>query len=173
MIVKTLLSAWALLALSMSPVVLANPSAALDAPTGAVVLKMKGNINRKNGESEAHFDFEMLKALPQHGFDTGTPWTSGVSHYSGPLMRDLLEYVGATGNTVKVSALNGYEAEIPVDDFYDYDVILALERNNQPMPIREYGPLWVLYPFDQDDALLNEKIRFRAVWQVMRIDALE
>lgn len=170
---KTLLSVWALLALSMSPAVLADSFTALDAPDGAVVLEVKGNIERKNAKAEAHFDMQMLKALPQHGFDTGTPWTSGVSHYSGPLMRDLLEHVGATGEAVKVSALNGYEAEIPVEDFYDYDVILALERNNQPMPIREYGPLWVLYPFDQDEVLLNEKIRFRAVWQVMRIDALD
>jgi len=32
--------------------------------------------------------------------------------------------------------------------------------------------LWVLYPFDQDEVLLSEKIRFRAVWQVMHINVL-
>ncbi|MBZ5486076.1 molybdopterin-dependent oxidoreductase [Halomonas aquamarina] len=172
MIVKTLLAGWALMALCVSQGAQAAPDEALPAPDGAVILEVKGNIKHQNAEGEAHLDMAMLKALPQHGFDTSTPWTGGVSHYSGPLMRDLLEYVGAESETVQVSALNGYAAEIPMTDFDDYEVILALERNGEPMPIREYGPLWVLYPFDQDEVLLSEKIRFRAVWQVMRIDAL-
>ncbi len=171
-IVKMLLAGWVLMALCVSQAAQAAPDEALPAPTGTVLLEVKGNVAHQNSAGEAHLDMAMLKSLPQHGFDTNTPWTSGVSHYSGPLMRDLLEYVGADSDAVQVSALNGYAAEIPMEDFYDYDVILALERNGEPMPIREYGPLWVLYPFDQDEVLLSEKIRFRAVWQVMRIDAL-
>lgn len=170
---KALLMGALLLALCIPQTGMAGESGALDVPEGAVLLEIRGNITHENALEGAHFDFAMLKDLPQFGFDTSTPWTSGVSYYSGPLIRDLLERVGTHSEVIRVSALNGYEAEIPVSDFYDYDVILALERNGEPMPIREYGPLWVLYPFDQDEALLNEKMRFRAVWQVMRIDALK
>ncbi|TVP48628.1 MAG: oxidoreductase [Halomonas sp.] len=149
---------------------LANMAADLDLPNGPVILTVKGNIANTNVADEAQFDRAMLEALPQHEFETGTPWTEGVSRYQGPLMRDLLAHLGIDSEAVHVNALNGYEAEIPVSDFDDYDVILALQKDDQAIPVREYGPLWVLYPFDQDEALLSEKIRFRAVWQVMNIN---
>ncbi|MBR2514244.1 MAG: molybdopterin-dependent oxidoreductase [Halomonas sp.] len=177
MAVKALLLGSIMLAFSIPQMGQAETQTALELPDGPVILKVKGDIARTNistgtsdnGE-EAHFDREMLQSLPQHAFETGTPWTEGVSHYSGPLMRTLLEHLGVEAESVHVLALNGYEADIPLSDFYDYDVILTLERDQKAIPIREYGPLWVLYPFDQDEELLSEKIRFRAVWQVMQIN---
>lgn len=167
---KVLLIGCALLILGMPVTGLANVELELDPPSGPVILTVKGNIAHTNVADEAQFDLAMLKALPQHEFETSTPWTEGVSLYQGPLMRDLLAHLGAESEAVHVNALNGYEAEIPVSNFEDYDVILALQKDDQAIPIREYGPLWVLYPFDQDESLLSEKIRFRAVWQVMNIN---
>ena len=167
---KALLLGWIMLAFSIPHTGLAETADSLAAPSGPVILKLDGDIAVTNVGEEAHFDRAVLSALPQHEFTTGTPWTEGNSHYRGPLMRTLLEQVGAEGKIINVVALNGYEAEIPVADFYDYDVILALERDEKAIPIREYGPLWVLYPFDQDKALLSERVRFRAVWQVMHIN---
>jgi len=177
-----------MLALSIPAMGLVHTEAPLEMPEGPVILTVSGDITHFNTTQGARFDRAMLQALPQHSFETGTPWTEGSSTYSGPLMRTLLEHVGLPGadkrlgnssrnssrnsseNSVYVSALNGFEAEIPISDFYKYDVILALERDGQSIPIREYGPLWVLYPFSQDEALLSEKMRFRAVWQVMQIN---
>ncbi|AYF34148.1 oxidoreductase [Vreelandella alkaliphila] len=177
---KAFLLGWIMLALSIPVTSHARTDASLDMPEGPVILTISGDITHFNATQGARFDRDMLQALPQHSFETGTPWTEGSSTYSGPLMRTLLEHVGLPGsgnssgnsseNSVYVSALNGFEAEIPISDFYEYDVILALERNGQSIPIREYGPLWVLYPFSQDEALLSEKMRFRAVWQVMQIN---
>lgn len=167
---KAMLLGWIMLAFSIPHAVLAETTKPLEAPEGPVILTVDGGIGATNAEQQAQFDHEMLLALPQHSFTTGTPWTEGKSHYRGPLMRTLLEFLESEGDTVNVAALNGYEAEIPISDFYDYDVILALERDDQAIPIREYGPLWVLYPFDHDEALLSERMRFRAVWQVMHIN---
>lgn len=167
---KALLNGFAMLVFSIPLAGQANIEAELGSPSGPVILTVKGNITHSNVADEAQFDRAMLEALPQHEFETGTPWTEGSSLYRGPLMRDLLAHLGSESEAVHVNALNGYEAEIPVSDFEDYDVILALQKDNQAIPIREYGPLWVLYPFDQDEALLSEKIRFRAVWQVMNIN---
>lgn len=169
---KALLMGWIVLVFSTPHALWAQEQTALEPPNGSVILKVTGEIlhaNTECGGKAARFDRDMLQALPQHAFRTNTPWTEGASDYSGPLMRTLLEHLGASGKRLHVKALNGYEATIPVDDFYDYDVILALERDQRAIPIREYGPLWVLYPFYQDDKLLSEKIRFRAVWQVMQI----
>jgi hypothetical protein len=145
---------------------------ALALPQGPVILKITGAIDRANVGDEAHFDRAMLNALPQHDVRTDTPWTDQAHDYRGPLMRELLAHVGAQGEHVYVAALNGYDVKIPTDDFASYDVLLAIESDGEPMPIREYGPLWVLYPFDDHEVLLSEKMRFRAVWQVMRIDVL-
>nr|WP_284046885.1 molybdopterin-dependent oxidoreductase [Halomonas llamarensis] len=147
-------------------------SVSLALPQGPVILTISGAIERTNVDDEAHFDRTMLNALPQHEVRTDTPWTEQAHVYRGPLMRELLAHVGAQGEHVLVAALNGYDVKIPSDDFVAYDVLLAIESDGEPMPIREYGPLWVLYPFDYHEVLLSEKMRFRAVWQVMRINVL-
>jgi hypothetical protein len=41
-----------------------------------------------------------------------------------------------------------------------------MKRNGDSMAIRDLGPLFVLYPFDDHPELLTEMIRFRSVWQV-------
>lgn len=169
---KALLLGWVVLMSSTPLAGLAESINGLSIPEGAIVLTVSGNIDHTNVGGEAQFDRTMLAALPQHEFETSTPWTEGSSHYSGPLMRDLLALVSTDCDSVHVSALNGYEAEIPVSDFNDHEVILAMTKDGEAIPIREYGPLWVLYPFDQDETLLSEKIRFRAVWQVMHINVL-
>lgn len=147
----------------------ADTEPTLPCPTEPVILRVTGDIALTNVNDEAHFDRPMLHTLPFHEFATGTPWTEGVSVYSGPLLRDFLSRLGAEGEQIHVRALNGYEAYIPFADLEEHDVLLAMERDGEAMPIRDYGPLWVLYPFDQNAELLSEKIRFRAVWQVMHI----
>lgn len=167
---KALLLGWVVLIFSTPLAGLAETTDDLGVPSGPVILTVSGNVGLTNVGGDAKFDRAMLEALPQHEFVTSTPWTESSNHYRGPLMRDLLARLNAESDAVHVAALNGYEAEIPVSDFEEYDVILALEKDGNAIPIREYGPLWVLYPFDQDEALLSEKIRFRAVWQVMHIN---
>lgn len=149
---------------------IAHAGHVLPVPEDHVVLKVSGNITHTNVGDEAHFDYAMLAELPQHQYTTGTPWTRLPFHYRGPLMRDLLAYLEADSKHVRVSALNGYEAYIPIRDFSEFDVMLAMKRNGEPISIREYGPLWVLYPFDRHTELWNESFRSRAVWQVMKID---
>ncbi|ATJ83981.1 oxidoreductase [Halomonas beimenensis] len=144
-------------------------AAPLPAPQGPVVLTVTGDIRHTNGDGVARFDRAMLEALPSRSIITDTPWHDAAGRFEGPLAEALLEAVGAQGDHVRVVALNGFEAEIPVSDFERYGVILAMTRNGEIMPIRRFGPLFVLYPFDAHPELLTEAIRFRSVWQVTRI----
>lgn len=147
--------------------VLATP---LPAPSGRVLLTLSGDIAHTNAGDEAHFDRAMLEALPTRIIETHTPWHRGNGRYQGPLIRALLERVGADdAEQVRIRALNHYEAEVPVVDLRRHDVILAMSRDGEPLSIREYGPLFVLYPFDDHPELLTEAIRFRSVWHVERI----
>ncbi|MCG7577062.1 MULTISPECIES: molybdopterin-dependent oxidoreductase [unclassified Halomonas] len=147
-----------------------NAAQALDAPTGTVILEVAGNISQTNVGDEAHFDKAMLEALTQRTTNTSTPWHDGVVSFEGPLGRALLEAVGADGEQLNVVALNDYSSKVPVSDFYDHEVILAMRADGQPLRVRDHGPLFIIYPFDETPALLNEEVLTRSVWQIKRIE---
>jgi hypothetical protein len=157
----------------LSACLLLNAQAhALDPPTGRVILTVTGDIATTNVGNEARFDREMLLALPQHETVTRTPWHDGVVRFTGPLGRDLMATIGARGDNLRVTALNDYAADIPVADLREHDVILAMNMDGVPMSVRDQGPLFVIYPFDDSPQLLNEEVLMRSVWQVHRIDVI-
>lgn len=143
----------------------------LPEPQGDVLLSVAGDIAHPNVGSEARFDRKLLLALSPLTVCTRTPWHREPGCFQGPLLRKVLEAAGVQSNSVVVHALNGYRAEISVQELHDYDVILAMSRNGEPIPIREFGPLFVLYPFDAYPELHTEAIRFRSVWHVTKIHA--
>ncbi len=149
---------------------LAGSGHALEGPTGPVILTVSGNIGVTNAGDEAHFDREMLESLEQHTTRTHTPWHDGRVTFTGPLGRDVLDAVGAQGNMLRVTALNDYGANVPVADLMEYDVILAMTLDGAPLRVRDQGPLFIIYPFDEFPELLTEKVMTRSVWQVVHID---
>ncbi|EHJ93363.1 hypothetical protein KUC_0310 [Vreelandella boliviensis LC1] len=151
-------------------ITLLSPQAiALEAPEGPVMLVVSGKVGQPNVGDEAHFDRAMLEVLVQHETTTRTPWYDGMTRFSGPLGRAILEAAGAEGENMRVVALNEYAATIPVSDVEQYDVILAMQANGKVLRVRDQGPLFVIYPFDKHPELLNEEIFSRSVWQVARI----
>ena len=144
-------------------------AAGLPAPSGPVVLTVYGNIANTNAEGRAEFDRAMLDALPQRTTTTQTPWYDGEQSFTGPLAMAVLEQVGASGSSVTVTALNDYSADIPMSDLETYPVILANQLNGETLSVRDKGPLFVIYPFDEQRDLYNEVIFGRSVWQVTAI----
>lgn len=142
----------------------------LEAPQGPVILTVSGELENTNAGDRAQFDRAMLEALPQHETVTHTPWHDGAVSFVGPLGRTLLDAVGSEGRELRIMALNDYSATVPVRDFYKYDVIFAMSANGQPLQVRDQGPLFVIYPFDQASSLMNEVTLSRSVWQVNRIE---
>lgn len=141
----------------------------LPAPQGPVVLTVSGAISHSNGNGVAQFDQAMLDALPQRTTVTKTPWYEGPQTFSGPLMSGLLEAVGATGETIKVTALNDYSADIPLQDVLSYPVILADRLDDTLLSVRDKGPLFVIYPFDEFRELYDEVHFGQSVWQINAI----
>ena len=156
--------------LAASLALMSTCTVALDAPEGRVILVVSGKVGQPNVGDEVHFDKAMLEALGQHETITHTPWYDGAVSFSGPLGRAILEAAGAEGESLRVVALNEYASTIPVSDFENYDVIFAMQANGQVLRIRDQGPLFIIYPFDQHPELLNEEVLMRSVWQVARIN---
>ena len=144
-------------------------AAALDKPAGDVVLTISGKVASPNAGQRAVFDMAMLEKLPQHSFSTQTPWHTGPTKFTGPLLRDVLAAAGANGSKLVAVALNDYKTDIPFSDASRYDVIVARLLNDKPMPVREKGPLFIIYPFDSKAELKAETFYNRSAWQLHQL----
>ncbi|TEA79381.1 hypothetical protein ERE07_08100 [Allopusillimonas ginsengisoli] len=151
---------------------LAENSNVLPVAKGKIVLEVYGAIRSTNADEVAQYDWAMLQAFPRVQIETHTSVTDGVHTFDGFLVRDLLEQVGASGAVVVATALNYYEIEIPIEDFNDYDVILAYAMDGKRLRSREKGPLWVVYPRDDHPELQDIRYDYRWVWQVFRLNVL-
>lgn len=145
-------------------------AAALDQPAGPVVLTVSGRVRSPNDGAAANFDMAMLERLPQTSFTTRTPWYAQARKFTGPLLRDVLAAAGANGALLRAIALNDYMVEIPADDAARHDVIVARLLDDKPMPVRDKGPLFVVYPFDAQPGLRNPTYYSRSAWQLRTIE---
>ena len=137
------------------------------------LLTVSGRIGRVNNETTGTFDFsepDFLK-LATTSITTGTPWTP-TSVFVGPLLVDVMQAAGVTSGTLTFKTLDDYSAPIPWEDLVRYGVILAHSQDGQRLNNKRWGPLWTIYPRDQNPAALRGPIaESRFIWQVDRIEA--
>ncbi|CAN1546102.1 Oxidoreductase, molybdopterin-binding domain containing protein [Burkholderiaceae bacterium] len=145
-------------------------SGPLAAPTGKVVLTVTGNISKHNANKQALFDLKMIEALPQHSFTTRTPWYSTPVKFTGPKLADVLAAVGAQGKDIQAVAINNYQITIPISDAERFPVVMAWKINDQPIPVRAKGPLFIAFPYDDDAALRTAQYYERSIWQLKQIN---
>lgn len=154
----------------LSSAALAAPAWALEPPAEAVVLSISGKLNRPNREGRALFDMAMLAALPQHSITQRTPWYPGPRKFTGPLLREVLAAAGAQGQSIEAIAINDYRVTIPMEDCQQHAVLLARLMDDKPMPLRDKGPLFIIYPFDDDVRLRSSVYYSRCAWQLKALD---
>ena len=145
----------------------------LPVPTGPVVLTIAGAISETNVDGTAQFDVQMLQDLGVVEFATATNWTEGVITFTDPALGAVLDRVGADGTTLRAMAINDYFADMPLDEARQEGPILAFWMNGEEMSLRDKGPLWIIYPFDDNADFRNEEIFRRSVWQLDRLDVME
>lgn len=145
---------------------------ALEVPANEVVLSIGGQVRTPNRRDQALFDMAMLERLPQTSFVTRTPWFSQPRKFTGPLLRDVLRAAGGQGQTLRVTALNDYRVDIPIDDIQRWDVLLARLLDDRPMSVRDKGPLFIIYPLDSRAELRSPLYFSRCAWQLKGIEVL-
>lgn len=122
------------------------------------------------GKSHA-FSMAALQAMPSETVATETPWTDGMRSYRGVPLAHLLKTVQAKNvQSMKVTALNDYHAVVDYPAIQKYPVILAYEADGKVMRVRDKGPLWLLYPLSDYEALRVPKRHSEMVWQVRTIE---
>jgi hypothetical protein len=140
-------------------------------PSGAgkPILTVSGKISSGTIDNMLQFDRDALEALGTVTIETNTPWYKGAQKFEGVPLDKLMQKVGASGEKVVAVALNDYSSEIPIEDFAKYNVILALKRDGEYMPVRDKGPLFIVYPYDSNAELRSQKFYSRSVWQGARL----
>jgi len=115
---------------------------------------------------------EQLDEMPKIMIATENEFADGVVTYRGPLARDVIAPLGVDRDaTLRLTAANDYSIDIPVSDFFDFDVILAMEADGKRLSRREKGPLWLMYPISDHPKFRGRPYSDRLIWQVVRIEA--
>jgi hypothetical protein len=131
---------------------------------GSTVLTVSGPDGRT-----INYDLAALEALDSTTIETHTSWTDGLQRFTGVRASLLLAPVAGQGTRVQAVALNDYKSSMALRDLTDYPVIIAYKRNGQYMPIRDKGPLWIIFPQDDHPELRGLETDQKMAWQLRRL----
>jgi hypothetical protein len=177
-----------LLGLCLTVAASAASAADLEKPKGPVVLTVHGNIANVNRgalndfddaffkfgnvsfDKAAQFDLAMLEKLGKKKLTVKYDTWPRAYTFEGPLLRDVLKAAGAKGKTMKVYALDGYGAEIPLAEAQQYDALLAVKANGSYLGLGGRGPTWLVYPRDDKHPALKSQDDAKWVWSAVRIE---
>jgi hypothetical protein len=128
-------------------------------------------LSRGPGGETLELTLAELAELPQVTVVTENEFSNGLVAYRGPLARDVLEQLALMQfETLRFTAANDYYIEIPVTDFRDYEVILAMQADGVPLARRDKGPLWLMYPISDHEELTDPIYIHRLIWQVEKVE---
>jgi len=137
-----------------------------------VILTVSGDVGPNDGQNTWAFDRKALEALPSQLIETTTIWTEGMQSFEGVSLDVLLNHVQAEEGTIRAVALNDYAVTIPTSDAKEGGPIVAYSRNSRAMSVRDKGPLWIIYPYDANEAYQSEEIYARSIWQLNRLEVV-
>ncbi len=139
------------------------------AAADGVLLTVSGDVARPDGPAGALFDDARLAALPQVTFATATLWTPRPQTFEGPPLAAVLEAAGAGPGAIEALAANAYRAQIDRRLIGPGAPIVARRIDGRPFGLRHRGPLWIMFPFDDNPAFRQESVYFQCVWQLIAL----
>ena len=146
--------------------------AALVAFCAAAAAQTPLTLTGPSGERQSYHLAE-LDSLPQISFETRTVWTSGEITFSGVSLAHLVDHAALDGEILRLTALNDYFVDLPVDDIGPQFPIVATRMDGLEMSVRNKGPYWLVYPYDMSDAYQTEVIFARSIWSLTEIMVIE
>jgi len=114
-----------------------------------------------------------LDAMDQVSFSTSTIWTDDEVTFSGVPLKTLLTALNTDGTSVEMVALNDYKVTMPLADLEDNAPIIATRMDGETMSVRDKGPYWVVFPYDQDPKYRVETIYTFSIWQLKRLKVVD
>jgi len=146
------------------------PARAEETGATAPLLTISGRITHAGADGRLVLDANALAALPRQTVTAETPWTEGPTTFEGVSLKAVLDLAGAEGSQLHAIALNDYAVDIPIADADDPRIIIADTMNGTKLRVRDFGPLWIVYPLSDDAAYRNEATYSKMIWQLNRIE---
>lgn len=167
---KTVLAIFLLVVLLFAFQKESSASGVLPKPSQRVVLNVTGNISKQNIAGGIALDRAMLESMKTHRFKTKTHWDPKPQEFEGVLVSDFLRYTGAKSKDFKATAYDDYQVSIKDVDFDKYPIILAYKLNGKYMSLRNKGPIWLMFPWDDYPELKTTLNHTMSIYQVKEID---
>lgn len=128
-------------------------------------------ISGPNGE--VSLSQEDILAMSDQQVVTQTPWTDGTLTFRGAPLEAVLALAGIDDGWVNARGLNNYSINVPVDQALAAKAFLAVHMNGELMRIKDKGPFWIVFPWDEHPELLTREIRTWSVWQLQALSVLD
>lgn len=144
----------------------------LPAPARASKDCVPGNfLTLKAGQKTWKISEEKINLLAKNKIITSTHWSKSGT-YSGPLLSDVIHLAGLFENPKKLTIYtwDNFKSSLPYADMKRYGVILATSFEGKKLKLSDWGPLYIVYPYDEYMELQTPAGLMKIVWQVCRID---
>lgn len=125
-------------------------------------------IHSSELNSPIKLTYQDLYKLPKSKIKTNTPWTE-TSDFEGVSVKDLFQHYKIPIQSMELTALNNYIIKVPKEDIASYSPIIAFHHNGKRMRIRDFGPLWLIYPLDEHRELWSKMHYSKMIWQLHKI----
>ncbi|MGF1788311.1 hypothetical protein L4D00_21165 [Photobacterium swingsii] len=135
------------------------------------------SITNNESDTVLGYTIEDLDRLSEDTLSTVTPWTKSKDLYDGIYLNQLIEDAGYRVDnikSIKVSALNDYEVEIPKQTLLSKKYFLAFYKNGKQIPLRQKGPLTIILDFSdikEGNNVLD--ITYDLAWFVNKIEIIK
>ena len=131
-------------------------------------------ISNAEGETSiVEYSADQLLSLESTEIVTTNDYVDHEATFTGPRISTLLAAAKiGTDSMIRATALNDYSVEIPAEDILDYDVIIAVLMDGEPMSVRDKGPYWVIYPMNENPELKEAQYNDRLIWQLASIEVI-
>ncbi|MEX2366227.1 MAG: molybdopterin-dependent oxidoreductase [Pseudohongiellaceae bacterium] len=124
-------------------------------------------------DGEFSFSQQDILAMSDQEVITETPWTDGTMTFRGASLAAVLSEVGIEQGWVNARGLNNYAVNLPIEQVFAAKAFLAVHMNGELMRIKDKGPFWIIFPWDEHPDLLTREIRSWSVWQLQALSVLD
>ena len=144
----------------------------IPSPEQEAILTVSGNIKTTNQDDTIVMDIPTIESAGLVEYTISVdPFADREIVYQGVLMNDLLDLwqVEEDATTLKMTALNDYQVDVPLELVRDYPVIFALKADGEYMSIADKGPAMLVFPYDHFEFEQPGTNRYW-IWQIKSID---
>jgi hypothetical protein len=147
-----------------------KPGSTVPVPADKTILTVTGKIGTTNSGSSIVMDLPTIESLRQIEYKANDPFEKKEFTFRGVLFSELLDLwqVDKSATVLKISALDDYSVELPIETVRKFPLMFALKKDGEYLPLATRGPARIIFP--------NEKFPFDSkydsqwAWQIKAIE---